>query len=91
MVLACCSAALYLFFALVWTLAAITEDQVRPGDMPMGDGLGAVLAVIATAGAAASLFAAWSGFHLWRRERLGAITALVLGTAIGVLPALLFV
>ena len=87
--LACCSAALYLYFALYWAMSTITEDYVRPGDMPLRGGPGAILTVIAFAGVAASLFAAWRGLRLWHRDRSLAVTALVFGSAIGVLPAAL--
>jgi hypothetical protein len=87
--LACCSAALYLYFALYWAISTITEDYVRPGDIAMSGGPGVILTVIASAGVVASLFGAWRGLHLWHRDSTAAGNALIFGSVIGVPPAAL--
>jgi hypothetical protein len=87
--LACCSAALYLYFALYWAVSTTTEDYVRPGDLTLSGGPGVILTVIASAGVLASLFGAWRGLHLWHRDSNLAGNALIFGSVIGVLPAAL--
>jgi len=85
--LSCCSAALYLFFALYWGFSTLTEDNVRPGDLALrGGGTGLILAVLASAGAAVGLFGAVAGPRLWYRDKALSAAALFVGAVIGILP-----